>query len=149
MTELTRFIRSEIEPFDVLFKNFFDNRDFFSPAVQTNFNYPVDIFESENAIHINIAIPGIDKEDINIEEHGGILNVSYDKKESCNSIEKENEEKRWIKRGITRKSFKMGWKISDKFNLKKIEAEMDNGLLQISIPRSEEKTITKQSIQIK
>lgn len=147
MTGLTRFIRNEVEPFDVLFKNFFDNSGFFSPAIQSNFNYPVDIFETENSLNIDIAIPGIDKEDIHIEECDGILNVSYDKKETYENS--DNEDRHWLKRGITRKSFNMGWKISDKFNLKKIEAEMDKGLLQITIPKAEEKTPAKKLIQIK
>jgi len=34
------------DPFDVLFKNFFNNDSFFSPAVETKISHPVDIFET-------------------------------------------------------------------------------------------------------
>jgi len=145
MTNLTKFMGNEIEPFDLLFRNFFDRDTFFAPATQSNFNYPVDIHETEESLNIDIAIPGIDKENINIEECEGVLNVSYDKTEDYS----QEDKKHWIKRGITRKSFNMGWKISDKFDLKKIEAEMDKGLLQIKIPRAVEKTQVKKLIKIK
>ena len=44
----------------------------------------------------------------------------------------------YIHRGITRKSFNMGWKIAPRYDLSQIEAVMKNGLLSITIPLFEE-----------
>ena len=44
-----------------------------------------------------------------------------------------------IYRGITQKSFNLGWKISNEYELSKIKANMDKGLLKITIPLSEKK----------
>jgi HSP20 family molecular chaperone IbpA len=44
----------------------------------------------------------------------------------------------YIYHGLSRKSFDLGYKISPKFNLAKVNAEMENGLLKLHIPISEE-----------
>ena len=49
--------------------------------------------------------------------------------------------------GIRRSSFDLGWKISRRFNLSDIKAEMKNGLLTLSVPYSEESK--PKSIKIK
>jgi len=46
-----------------------------------------------------------------------------------------------------KKSFDLGYKISPKYNLTKISAEMENGLLNLHIPISEESK--PKSIKIK
>jgi HSP20 family protein len=144
MTNLARILRNDLEPFDLLFKNFFDSDSFFSPAINTSIKYPVDIHEDEKNLNIEIAVAGIDKKDIEIEEQDGILKVSYNKQE-----EDECNEKHYIQRSIAKRAFNFGWRISDKFDLKNITAEMDKGILKLSIPRSEEKMIVKNMIKIK
>jgi HSP20 family protein len=154
MTNLAKFLdHNEIEPFDVMFRDFFNTRSFFLPATESDFHYPVDIHEDDKSLNIEIAAVGLDKNDIKIEEEDGVLSVSYNKEETLeerdNKEYKLKENRNYIKRGITRKSFNMGWKISDKFNVKKIEAEMDKGLLKITIPRTEEKLVSvKNTIKI-
>ena len=44
----------------------------------------------------------------------------------------------YIHRGIARRSFNLGWKISPKFNLNRVDAKMDKGLLTIFIPIADE-----------
>jgi len=143
-TLLPRLFNNDLESFDLMFKDFFSPDSFFLPAITSNTKYPVDIHETDNALNIEIAIAGIDKEDINIEECDGVLKVSYDKQDK-----QEIEQRNYIQKGIARRSFNLGWKISEKFDLKKIEASIDKGLLKIEIPRSEEKQVIKKSIQIK
>ena len=144
MTNLVKFMKHEMEPFDLLFRNFFDADAFFMPAINTETKYPVDIHENETALNFEIAVPGLNKQDIQIEEEDGVLRVSYEKKE-----EENNEGKHYIQRKIAKKAFNFGWKISDKFDLKQIEAEMDKGILRISIPKGEEKQQLKNAIEIK
>lgn len=154
MTNLTRFMRNEMEPWfsdplDVLFRNFFDRDSFFLPAIQADLKYPVDIHETEKALNIEIAVAGLEKDDINIEEEDGVLRVSYDKKKE---EENEDTDKHYIQRSIAKRSFCFGWKIADdKFNLKKVDAIMDKGILKINIPKFEEDqkpTIIKNKIKI-
>jgi len=116
------------------------------PALTASTKYPVDIHEDENSLNIEIAVAGIDKKDIQIEEEDGILRVSYSKQEE---IDKEQEGRHYLQKGIARRAFNFGWRISDKFNIKNIDATMDKGILKISVPKTEEKQIIKNTIKIK
>jgi len=140
--------RHSLEPFDLLFRNFFDFETNFLPATESHPKYPVDIHEDENNLNIEIAVAGVEKDDIQIEEEGNILRVTYNK-------EKENEEpkgdtsKRYIQRNIAKRSFSFEWKVSDKCDLKKIDASLDKGILMIKIPKNKEEAVTKNVIKIK
>jgi hypothetical protein len=62
------------------------------------------------------------------------LSVSHINKE-----ETEKESNKCAYRGITRKSFSHAWRINDKFDLSKTQAELDKGLLKITVPLAPEK----------
>ena len=132
MTHLRR-----IDVYDILFKNFFNNDSFFAPVADTKIGHPVDIYENDQGLHFEIAGTGLTKEDIKITIEEGILRVSYQKPEDeqCCNVNDCN----YIHRGIARRSFNLGYKISPKFDLSTAQAEMNNGLLKISIPFSEAK----------
>jgi HSP20 family molecular chaperone IbpA len=70
--------------------------------------------------------------------------VSYDKKQ-----EQNKQETNYIQKGIAKRSFCLCWKFSDKFDLKKIDASMEKGILKIYIPKKEEKEVVKNLIKIK
>lgn len=122
-----------IDPFDVLFKNFFNNDSFFSPAVETKISHPVDIYETKDGLHFEIACTGLSKKDVNINIEGDILRVTYEK-----DGENENDVTNYIHKGIARRSFNLGYKISSRFDLQNADAQMNNGLLTISIPFAEQ-----------
>ena len=135
MTHLKLF-ENTITPFDVLFKNFFDTTSPFSPAVEAKFPHPVDIYENKNGLHFEVACTGLTKEDVNLSLEGDILKIIHDKldDDKCCDVDNCN----YIKRGIARRSFNLGYKISPKFDLSQVNAEMENGLLKISIPFAKE-----------
>jgi len=95
----------DMDAFDVLFKNFFNNESFFAPVIDTRIGHPVDIFEDETGLHFEIAGTGLTKEDINIAIEGDVLKVSYKKEDG------EETERKFFHRGITRKSFDLGYRI--------------------------------------
>ena len=134
MTHLKIFENS-ITPFDILFKDFFKSELNFQPAIEAKFPHPVDIYENKNGLHFEVACTGLTKEDIDLSLEGDVLKITYDKQEDkCCDVDDCN----YIKKGIARRSFNLGYKIVNKFNLSKAEAEMNNGLLKISIPFAEE-----------
>ena len=146
MTNLPRLFNHFLEPDDIFFKNFFDRNSFFSPAVTVKPQYPVDVYETENTLNFEIAVPGLDKEDIQIEELDNVLKISYEKEE----ISKQSDNERaYIQSGIAKRSFNLGWKISDNYNLKEIDATMDRGILKITVPKKQEKEVIKNTIKIK
>ena len=127
----------ERNPFDILVRNFFQDAGAYRPLTESKLPHPVDIYERDQGLGLDIACTGITKEDIEILIEGNIIRVNYNK-----PIEEDLGE--YIHRGIAKRSFNLGWKIDSKFNLSKATAEFKNGLLQVIIPfakGSEPKTL--------
>jgi HSP20 family protein len=131
---------------DVFFRNFFDD-DFFSPLpALKKTSYPVDIYETNDSLNIDIAAVGLDKSDIKIDITDGVLKVSH-KKEDKKDIKTFKDKYEY--RGITKKSFDLAWRINDKFDLSKTEAELEKGLLKIKIPLAPKKQPKEIEVKIK
>jgi len=128
-----------MDPFDIVWKNFFDGNSQFN-TLSTKINYPVDIYETEKGLRFELAVVGLDKEDIDIQVEGDSLRITHDKQQ-------EEQDRVYITRGIARRSFDLAWKIASKFDLTKLEATMDKGVLIIDIPLA--KTAITKKIEIK
>ncbi len=132
---MTRLLRPfELDPFDLLWKDLFENNSHFS-AITQKVTHPVDIYETEDGIQFEVAAVGLDESDIEILVEGEQLRIRYDKP--------LNTELQPIYRGIKRSSFDLTWKISSKFDLSKLEATLDKGLLKLTIPVAEGKAVRK------
>ena len=135
MTQLTPFGTS---PFDILFKDFFKSETDYQFADATKINHPVDIYEANDGINIDIACVGLTKKDIDLTIEGDILRVEYKKDDTINSNE-------YIQRNIAKRAFNFGWRISRRFELSKLDAKLENGLLHLFAPLANEskpKTVT-------
>ena len=121
-------------PFDILFKNLYNLEGKFQPTTLENKQpHPLDIFYDDDGLNFEIACTGLSKKDINISIDGDNLNISYDKPSE------EEVLTGYIYKGLAKRSFKLGYKVAAKFDLSKIEAKMENGLLHLYIPTSEDK----------
>jgi HSP20 family protein len=135
---MTQFLRPfELDPFDLLWKDLFETNSHFS-AITQKVTHPVDIFENETGITLEVAAVGLNQEDIEILVEGDMLRIRYEGKK---------EERPHIYRGIKRSNFDLSWKISSKFDLTKLEASLEKGLLILTIPVAEGKAVRK--IEIK
>jgi HSP20 family protein len=135
---MTQFLRPfDLDPFDLLWKDLFETNSHFS-AITQKVTHPVDIFENETGITLEVAAVGLNQEDIEILVEGDMLRIRYEGKK---------EERPHIYRGIKRSSFDLSWKISSKFDLTKLEASLEKGLLILTIPVAEGKAIRR--IEIK
>ena len=128
----------ELDPFDLLWKDLFESAPHFS-AITQKISHPVDIFETEDGIRFEVAAVGLDKEDISIIVDGDQLRITYEKP--------NRPEESPIYRGIKRSSFNLTWKISTKFDLSKLDASLDKGLLILSIPTAEGKAVKQIKIK--
>jgi len=127
-----------LSPFDILIKDFFNSETEFRPADQTKINHPVDIYEANDGLNIDIACVGLTKKDIDITVEGDILKVEYNRDKSKN-------DETYVHRNIAKRSFNLGWRISRRFDLSKLNAKLELGLLQLSAPLTEDnkpKTVT-------
>ena len=129
----------ELDPFDLLWRDLFETNSRFSALTQ-KITPPVDMYETEDGIRFEVAAVGLNQDDIAIVVEGDQLRITYEKPAI------ENQENA-IYRGIKRSSFNLTWKIATKFDLLKLEASLDKGLLVLDIPVAEGRAVRK--IEIK
>ncbi len=135
--------------FPDVFERFFDNELFdwknknFS---DTNTTLPsVNIKENADEFKVEVAAPGFNKEDFNIEVDGDVLVISSQKK-SENEI---NEEERITKKEFSYQSFTRSFTLPTLIKHDKIEAKYEDGILNIIIPKKDEaKPIPPKKIEI-
>lgn len=110
------------------------------------FNTPaVNIKETEDDYAVELAAPGLVKEDFNIELDNDLLIISSEKKS-----ENESEEKgKYTRKEFSYTSFKRSFTLPETADADKIEASYENGMLLIKLPKKEEaKVQPKRLIEI-
>jgi len=90
------------------------------------------IEEKDDEFVISIAVPGIKKDDINIEVHDNIITISSEKEETS-----EEEEKNYSRKEYSYNSFSRTFKLPQNVKEDKIEANYENGELILQLPKEE------------
>ena len=124
------------EEIDLLWKSFFDKGAHYRPITEKAVQHPVDIQETDNGLKIEIAAVGLEKSDLDIIVDSETLRVAYRK--SDEDKEAEADEYRYFQRSIKKASFDIAWKVSSKYELAKLTAGLDKGLLTLEIPFAKE-----------
>lgn len=93
----------------------------------------VDIYETENAIIMNAEVPGIDEKDIEIKIEDNTLTINGERK-----LEKETSEENYHRIERSYGSFYRSFTIPRQIDQDKINAEHDNGVLRITMPKKPE-----------
>jgi HSP20 family protein len=104
----------------------------------------VNIAETENEFHIELAAPGLKKEDFKISLDKKVLSVSVEKKS-----ENAEETKKYSKREYSYKSFVRSFTLPDSADYAKIEAQYTDGILNLNIAKKEEAKIQSREIAVK
>lgn len=89
--------------------------------------------ETPKEYKLEIAAPGLDRDDFSIEINNHTLTVSAKKEE-----EKKDKEEGYSKREYSFNSFCRTFSLPENIKEEKIEARYDKGVLKISIPKSKE-----------
>lgn len=92
----------------------------------------VDIAETDAAYVIKAEIPGVRKEDVKITVDNGILTISGERKE-----EKEEKDKKFHRVERIYGSFSRSFTLPDNVDESKIDAEFKDGVLTLTIPKTE------------
>jgi HSP20 family protein len=99
----------------------------------------IDVKEDDKGnIVVNADIPGVEKGDINITVKGDMLEISAEKKE-----EKEEKEEGYIRRERRYRKFYRSIPLPAEVDRDKVEAEVKDGVLTISMPRLKEAEVKK------
>ena len=104
----------------------------------------VNISETETQFHIELAAPGLKKEDFKISLDKNVLSVSADKK-----TENVEEGKKFSKREYSYNSFTRSFTLPEAADQSKIEAEYTDGVLKLYVTKKEEAKIQTREIAVK
>ena len=107
----------------------------FSPQVNTR--------EGEFAYHVDVDLPGVQKKDIKIDVKDGHLLISGER-----NFKDEVKEEDYYKVETSFGKFTRSFSLPEHVDIENITASSDNGVLEVTIPKLEEKTNIK-TIEVK
>src|SRR5690554_4841332 len=93
----------------------------------------VNIKEGEDGYLLELAVPGMAKEDFKIKLDQDVLTISSEKKE-----EASKDNKQYTRQEFSYQSFERRFNLPEDVNSEKITANYVNGVLSIEIPKREE-----------
>lgn len=124
--------RDSNTPFGTFFDTFFNDRlgkmentSFFRPAV--------DVKETEISFELAFTLPGLEKEEVKIELKESRLTVSGERKK-----EKEENNTRYHRVENHYGSFSRSFMLPENVNADAIEAGFKNGILTLTLPKTEQ-----------
>lgn len=135
-TSLDRALRSW--PFDSM-------DDFFAPLAKVtgDYGFKMDVEDAGDAYVVSAELPGVTKDQVDVELNEGRLSISVDKKESD-----EKKDKTYLQKETSEWQATRGVYLKDAAN-EGISAKMDGGVLTVDVPKQEEKktNVTKVTIE--
>ena len=129
------------------FNDFFDN----DWMLKANATAPaINVIENEKDYKVELAAPGMTKEDFNIQlGNEGELTITMEKK-SDTKEEPKNENKKYLRREFSYTKFQQSFVLPDDVDNAKISASVNDGVLTIDLPKQaiEEKANASRAIEI-
>lgn len=119
-------------PLTDMFSNFFDT-DFVDYFNRRSIDPAANILEHPDSFELNLAAPGMKKEDFKINLENNILTISSELQDDT-----MEEKKNYTRREFFYGSFSRSFTLPKTIDLEKIKADYENGLLKIMLPKKEE-----------
>lgn len=92
----------------------------------------MNISESEGAYQVDLELPGLGAEDVNVELHDGKLTISGERK-----AEEQSEDRRYHRVEHVYGKFERVLKLGTPVDEENVTASFKNGVLMVAIPKSE------------
>lgn len=132
--------------FPVLFDDAFF-KDFFDVAPRVAKNIPaVNVRENEQSFQVELAAPGLQKENFNISVENNVLTISSETKKEESSAD---ENGKYTRKEFSYSSFSRSFTLDEQhIDVDNISANYDAGVLQLTIPKKVEAEKVKKLISI-
>jgi HSP20 family protein len=115
-----------------------------TPSTPREFAIPLDVIEKEDKVVIRAAVPGVSPEELNVSIENNVLSISGELKH-----EEENENDKVYFRECSYGSFKRAIRLGDNLDVDHVDAEFNNGFVQISIPKVPEEKPKTVKVEIR
>ncbi len=136
---LIKFNKKRRPWFPTEFTNFFGDDDFFDERFWNRFvqSEPmINVRETEGEYQVELAAPGLEKDDFEISIDDGYLIVKAEK-----SIEKEEKEENFTRREFSYNSFRRSLLLPEDVKEEEIKATYENGVLKFNLSKKELKEV--------
>lgn len=131
--------------FPSVWEDFFNNDLFDLPAMASRgATVPaVNINETDKEFELELAAPGLKKNDFKVNIDRNVLTVSTEKKE-----EKEEKDKNFTRKEFSYHSFSRSFTLPESVNQEKIDAKYNDGVLKLVLPKKDEVIPKSKEIKI-
>ena len=131
----------------VLFNNFVDN-DFMGHMNVATTKPAVNVIETANDYKVEVAAPGMTKDDFKVQlDADGNLVIAVEKEQSKEegNEEKQEEKYHYLRREFSYTQFTQTFIMPDDVDKQKIGAKVDNGVLTVSLPKLDSEALKKEA----
>jgi len=97
----------------------------------------VNVTQEKDQIKIEMAAPGLKKDDFNVEVEGNNLTISCESERDNKTNENENDESKYSHKEYSYSRFSRTMTLPQNADLKKISAKYTDGILRLTIPTKE------------
>jgi HSP20 family protein len=111
-------------------------------ATETAFRPNLDVTEGNDSFVINVDLPGVNEDDLDVQVTGNRLTVSGQRE-----AEETREGERYVAIERSYGSFSRSFVLPDSADLENVQAQLRNGVLEIKVPKRHEMKGRKVSIQ--
>ena len=145
---LIKFNKRRYPWFPAEFSNFFGDDDFFNDRFwqkHIQSEPAMNVRETETEYQVELAAPGLSKEDFEINIEDGYLNIFAEK-----STEKEDQEENYTRKEFSYSSFKKSLILPDNVIEEEVKATYENGVLKFNLskkPQLNERTSKRVEIE--
>ena len=123
-------------------------RDFWEDGLKTTRGMSTDVVETDTEYKLTAEMPGIKKEDIQIDMKNGILSIAA---EHRGESEQKDEQGRYIRRERHATSYHRAFRLGEEYKPEDIGAKYEDGILTLTIPKKnvieQKKDTTRIAIQ--
>ncbi|HMM11914.1 MAG TPA: Hsp20/alpha crystallin family protein [Bacteroidales bacterium] len=128
---MIRFNQNPISLLNEILEDF--DRNFVRPSDVYAVRPTVNVVEKEDSFVIDVAAPGLKKEDFRIKLDNQLLTISAEVSDS-----QEEKKEKYVRREFWYGSFERSFNLPKTINLEQIKADYNNGILSIVLPKKEE-----------
>lgn len=104
---------------------------------------PVNIQEKDEFFQMDVAAPGLQKQDFKLSVNDGLFTLSFEKENNH-----ETKVEKMHRQEFSIKSFKRTFTLDEKIDADNISAKYENGILHITLPKKEEVKVQPKEISV-
>jgi HSP20 family protein len=99
----------------------------------TELTFPIDLYETDDAVVVKAVLPGIKPEEVDISVQGDALTIKGETRH-----EQETKSENWYRREIRYGAFSRMIPLPVRVSYDKADAKFKDGLLTVTLPKAEE-----------